>query len=129
MLPKHYSEQQIKHFFTAEGVDPRPASWEVSLHTANPGTGTSYEVTDAAYARQPVTLSASDEGAYWEAANTADVEFPAAGPGASYTVTHFIIRDAGADKPLATGALPVPIPVVESGVIVFAVGDLIVRGV
>lgn len=129
MLPKHFSEQSIKYFFTGDVVGPRPNAWEVSLHTSDPGSGADHEVVDGAYQRQPVVMDASDEGDHWEARSTSDVEFPPAGAGASYTVTHFTICDAGSGDPLATGALPVPIPVVESGVITFAIGDLIVRGV
>lgn len=129
MLPKHISEQLIKYHFTDEAVAARPTSWELALHTGDPGTGDANEVADSAYTRMPITLSASDEGAYWDGVSDSTVSFPPAGAGAAYSVTHFTIRDAGSGEAMAASPLPVPIPVVEGGVISFAAGDIIVRGV
>jgi|GEM_PF-1547468 len=127
-VPEHLSEQLIKYFFTDEASATRPAAWKVALHAGNPGAGDDNEVTEGAYAQVAATFASSDAGDYWEAANEADVTFPAAGVGASYTVTHFTVRDSATDACLAIGQLPVPIPVVESGVVSFAAGDLKVRG-
>lgn len=127
-MAENLSEQLIKYFFTDEAVSSRPASWEVALHTADPGTTGANEVVEGAYARQSVTFAAADAGVYWQASNEADVTFPAAGVGASYSVTHFSIIDATNAEVLTSGALPVAIPVVEGTIISFAAGDLIARG-
>lgn len=129
MLPKHISEQLIKYHFTADAVAARTTSWELALHIGDPGTGDANEVTEGAYTRMPISLAASDKGSFWEAASTSAVVFPPAGAGASYSVTHFSIRDAASGEAKAASALPVAIPVVEGGVISFAAGDIIVRGV
>lgn len=126
--PKYGSEQYVKYFFTGDAVDSRPASWEVALHSGDPGTGDGNEVSDGAYSRQPATFSASDSGSFWQASNDADVDFPAAGVGADYTVTHFSIRD-GDGNALLVAPLQVPIPIVAGGIVSFPAGFLIARGV
>ena len=125
----HGSEQYIKHFYTGDTVATRPSSWLIALHDGNPGTGDDNEVVDGNYARQSVTFAASDQGAYWEAANAADVVFPAASAAAGYTATHYTIRDGASGECLAIAALPVPLPVVEGGIISMPAGMIKVRGV
>ena len=107
----------------------RPNSWVIALHAGNPGTGDANEVVDGNYARQAVTFAASDQGAFWEGASTADVVFPAASAAADYTATHYTIRDGASGECLAIAALPVPIPVVEGGIISMPAGMIKVRGV
>lgn len=126
---KHGSEQYAKQFFTTSAVDARPTGWEIALHTGSPGQGDANEVSGGTYARQSVTLSAVDAGDYWEAVSQTDVVFPAAGPGQSYTVTHWTVRDSTSGECLAIGAMPVPVPVVEAGIISFPAGYIKVRGV
>lgn len=127
-IPEHLSEELIKYFFTDESVTARPTGWEVALHTADPGTSGANEVSEGAYTRQSATFASVDMGTYWQASNEADVSFPAAGVGASYTASHFSIIDSVSGGVLASGALPVSIPVVEGTIISFAIGDLIARG-
>lgn len=131
--PVHGSKEYVQYFFTDEvGIAPRPVSWEIALHTANPGKGDVAEVAETGYARVPVNFSAYAEavdGAYWEAQSVADVAFPAGEPGQNYIVTHYTIRDATSGECLATAALQVPIPVVEGTVITFPANYIKVRGV
>lgn len=126
---KHGSEQYIKQFYTTDTVATRPSSWVIALHAGNPGTGDDNEVVDANYAREAVTFAATDQGSYWEAANTADVVFDAASSGASYTVTHYSIRNGSTGEALATAELPVPIPVTAGGIIAMPAGMIKARGV
>lgn len=127
--PEYISEQFVKQFFTAETVADRPTGWTIALHAGNPGTGDANEVVDANYARQSVTFTAADAGAFWEGSSVADVVFPAAASGASYTVTHYSVRNATGGACLAIAALPTPIPVVAGGVITIPAGFAKVRGV
>lgn len=125
----HGSEQYIKQFYTIDAVDDRPTSWEIALHETNPGTGDDGEVLSVSYARQELTFSAASKATYFEAANEADVIFPALGLGESYTVTHYTIRDKLTDKCLSIGQLPVPLPLVEGGIVSFPATFIKVRGV
>ena len=127
--PKHISEEFIKHYFTSEATTARPTSWEVAIHTGSPGAGDQNEVSDYQYARQPVQFTVSDKGTYWEAENDADVAFPAASDDAPYEVTHYTIRDGDSGEAIATGALPVPVPVIEGTIITFPAGRIQVRGI
>lgn len=127
--PLHGSEQYIKQFYTAIAVDARPTSWKIALHESNPGTGDLGEVSGGTYARQEVTFTASSKIDYFEAESVADVIFPAAGVGQSYTVTHYTIRDGVSGKCLSIGAMPVPVPVVAGGIISFPATFIKVRGV
>lgn len=126
---KHASEQYVKQFFTTDSVASRPTGWQIALHAGNPGTGDDNEVVDGNYARQAATFAATDEGTYWEGSSQADVVFPAAAAGASYTVTHYSIRNASTGACLAIAQLPVQLPVVANGIVSFPAGFIKVRGV
>ena len=126
---KHGSEQYVKYTYTTDSVDSRPTSWEIALHAGSPGNGDDNEVADGSYARQSATFAASDQGSFWQAASDIDVTFPAASASANYTVTHFTVRDALSGECKSIGVLPVPIPVVEGGVVSLPAGSIIVRGV
>lgn len=126
---KFGSEQYAKHYFTDEPVAPRPTGWELALHAGNPGQGDDNEVSGGTYERQPLVMASVDAGDYWEAVSQEDVIFPAAGPGQSYTVTHWSVRDSSTGECLAIGALAAAVPIVEGGIISFPSGFLKVRGV
>lgn len=130
--PINASKQYVRFFFTSESVDPRPTSWEVALHTKNPGTGDDFEVSEPSYSRVPATFTSyvDPEGrGFWEAKNLADISFPAAGAGASYSVSHYTVRDATTGEALASGALTPPIPVVAGTIVSFPKDYLKIRGV
>lgn len=124
--PTYISEQIIDTFFTA-------GTRYVSEHTANPGATGINEVTsgvDANYARRPVTLVKSAVGTVFQARNNADIVFPAAAAGSSYTVTYLGIWDAlTAGNLLAVLAVPGSgLPVVAATVNTFAINDIVVIG-
>ncbi|CAN7523917.1 hypothetical protein LJR071_003560 [Pseudomonas sp. LjRoot71] len=105
----------------------------ISEHTSNPGATGANEVTpgvDSAYARQAVNMAKTLDGNFYRARNSADVSFPAAGAGASYSVTHIAVWDAVtggnclAVAPVTGGA----IPVVAGTINTFAANDIVVRG-
>lgn len=105
----------------------------ISEHTGPPGTAGANEVTagvDANYARQPATMAKSLEGALTKATNSADVSFPAAAAGSSYSVTHLGVWDAAsggnflAAIPLDGAALPV----VAGTINTFGTDNIVVLG-
>lgn len=125
----HGSEQYIKQFYTTEVVADRPTSWEIALHTAPPGTGDDAEVVGTTYLRQELAFTATAKTAYFEAENVADVIFPALDVGEAYTVTHYTIRDKVSGECLSIGQLPVPLPLVEGGIVSFPATFIKIRGV
>lgn len=130
--PINASKEYVKFFFTADTVADRPTQWEVALHTKSPGLGDDFEVSDSSYARAPVTFTAyeaPDSRGFWEVMNLSDTVFPAAGAGASYTVSHYTIRDTATGEALASGSLSPPIPVVAGTIVSFPKDYLKVRGV
>ena len=129
--PLHASKEYVRHFFTSESVDSRPSSWEVALHTGNPGTGDDYEVNEYSYSRQEATFSSylHDSGKFYEAGNDSDIEFPEAEHGEDFTVTHYTVRNRSTGEALATGTLAVPIRMQEGSKITFPAGYIKVRGV
>lgn len=105
----------------------------VSEHTGPPGATGANEVTtgaDANYARQSATLVKSSIGSLFKASNSADVVFPAAAAGSSYTVTHLGIWDAAtAGNLLATLEVSgVGISVTDGKINTFAIGEIVVTG-
>lgn len=130
--PKHISKEFVEYFFTAVVPGVRPVSWEVALHTKNPGEGDDWEVSEAGYARVDVEFDAyedPDGRGFWEASNTEDVLFGAALPGEDYKVSHYTVRDKISGECLAIGELVVPVPVVEGTSVSFPKNYLKVRGI
>lgn len=124
--PTYISEQIIDDYFTAGPV-------YISEHTGAPGATGINEVTtglDANYARQASTLVKSLDGTIYRARNNADVSFPAAAGGSSYTVTHLCVWDAiTAGNLLATMAVAGSgLPVVAGTINTFATNDIVIRG-
>ena len=130
--PIYASKEFVAHFFTTDVVESRPIAWEIALHTQSPGTGDLWEVDETSYARSDVTFNKYEDPearGFWEAQNTADVTFPAALAGESYTVTHYTVRDKTNGECLAIAALEVPIPVVEGTVVTVPATFMKVRGI
>lgn len=87
------TRESLKQYLTDDAALSRPTSWEVSLHTGDPGIyGLDNEVSDAAYVRQPVSFDVLDTplGVPY-AENSNELVFPTAG--SSYTVTHVAVWD------------------------------------
>lgn len=131
--PLHASKEYVQYFFTDDfSIASRPISWEIALHTGNPGLGSANEVIESGYERVGVAFTAAEEpvnGKYWEAQSVADVVFPPGEPGQDYTVTHYTVRDQTSGECLAIAQLQVPIPVVSGTVITFPANYIKVRGV
>ena len=117
--------ETLVYMLTTGTVDTRPTSWEVSLHTADPGTdGTANEVTDANYARQSVTFveDVTDPAAPF-LENSALITYPDADAG--FTVTHFVVWD-NADNPHVIQQLRTAKTIAIGEAATFAAGDLTV---
>lgn len=124
--PTYISEQIIDDYFAT-------GTRYISEHIGAPGAAGANEVDsgdDANYARQPATLVKSLDGTIYRARNNADVSFPAAAGGASYTVTHLGVWDAAtAGNLLATMAVAGSgLPVVAGTINTFAINDIVIRG-
>lgn len=114
----------LTYFFTAAAVGNRPSSWQVRLHTANPGDGASNEVSDSGYSRQGATFSMS--GAQTAVSNASDINFGTAASG--FTVTHISIWDAANGVPLATQRLSADKVVAAGAQVTMAAGELTIGG-
>lgn len=90
----------LKRYLTASQETTRPTGWAVSLHTGAPGNGgTANEVTDFAYARQPVVFSVDDSDASAPvASNLSTIIFAAASTG--YTAAYAVVWDTDNNRPL-----------------------------
>ncbi len=119
--------QSLKYYLTTEPPASRPTTWQVSLHTGDPGPdGTANEVTDAAYVRQTGAFATdnTDPDAPF-ADNTGLISYPAAAVG--FTATHMVVWGTGSN-PLVIQRL-VTDRVVGVGVQAqFAVGEIIIGG-
>lgn len=101
-------EDSLLYYLTTENVSTRPDTWEISLHTGDPGVdGDANEVADANYERQGVVfdLHTTPLGEPY-VQNTALVVFPAAD--ADYEVTHIAVWDATGEIPLVIQPLQIP---------------------
>ncbi len=89
-------EQSLRYYLTASTVNARPTTWEISLHSGDPGPdAANNEIAYAGYARQSASFSVdvTDPDAAF-AANSALIEFPVSAT--PYTVTHVAVW-GGAD--------------------------------
>ncbi|WNV50611.1 hypothetical protein [Pseudomonas phage Rollin] len=125
MTTTYLSDQIITDYFVGTKY--------ISEHTSNPGATGANEVTvgiDSAYARQAATMAKTLDGNFYRARNSADVSFPAAGAGASYSVTHIAVWDAvSGGNCLAVAAVTGgSLPVVAGTINTFAANDIVVRG-
>lgn len=126
---ENLSLQALSYYFTTDAVDARPTTWNVSLHSGDPGPlGADNRITvadDANYADQSATFASSDQGDYYRVANTAAINFPVAAT--AYSATHAVIRDAATDDPLAIVTLNAPVDVAVAGAITLAASSLYVE--
>lgn len=117
----------LTYYFTAIAPAARPTSWEVSLHTGDPGVdGTANEVADAGYAREPGIFAVDNTDPTLPFVdNTGLIQFGAAVTG--YTATHVVVW-SNAGNPLSIQRLTAD-KVIGVGVEAqFAVGELIIGG-
>jgi len=103
-----------------------------ALHTGAPGPdGTSSELADANYARQPVSFpygSDADSDGVYQIANDAEVVYPALA--AAATVQYYSLwNSSSGGNCLVTVQLTSPMAVALGGVARFPIGELIIKGV
>lgn len=105
-MSRYLTRESLRYYLTAEPATPRPTTWELSLHSDDPGVdGTNNEIDDTAYARQAIAFEELDN-AWGEpyAQNDGEVAFPPAdGP---YTATHLVVW--GDNEALIVQALRTP---------------------
>jgi|ERR1700712_6765 len=104
----------------------------VALHSGPPGAdGTANELTDANYVRRAVTFgspSDSDADGVYQISNTAQISYP--GLAGAATVAYFSLWSAlTGGNCLLTVPLNPSRAVAAAGVVQFAIGELIVKGV
>lgn len=127
-LTNHGEDLLVTWMFTATAVT-RPTTWFVALHTADPGeVGSADEVTtgtDADYVRKSITF-ANPVASSGQVLSDASVSWTVNSGSAGYTVTHASIWDAStAGNCLMKGQLPVSRTLAASGVLTFAIGEVI----
>lgn len=111
-----------------------PASFHISLHSADPGATGASELTGNGYARVAVTTAVGSwsvpatNGAVRQITNAAAVAFPAATTAAWAAATHFGIWDAATIGNFKRGSpLTVAKTVQVGDVASFAIGDLVIN--
>lgn len=114
----------LKYYLTSQSPVTRPTTWQVHLHTADPGTGTANEVTDSGYAAQTVTFDFDGTGL--NVVNQADLNFGTASAG--YTVTHVSVWDQTNGTPLVTQKLTTSKTVAAAAQAIMAAGELKIGG-
>lgn len=124
----NYLENEVLDHVLGKGTRDftSPANLFVGLLTAvsDGEAGTWTEVSGTNYARTAVTFGAASGGS---AANSADVEFPAAGSGGWGTITHIAIFDASTSgNPLFYGSLSASKQVDEADIFTIVTGNLTV---
>lgn len=124
------SEQLLKWLFTTSALGTRPTEWYVALHNGDPTLdGSANESTDANYARQAVTFTATQPstGLPWEVTNDADVTFPASA--APEVITHVTVFDAlTGGNALAIFELPVARAIDTNGSFSIPLNELVITG-
>lgn len=127
-LTNHGEDLLCTWLFTTTAAT-RPTAWYVALHTGDPGeVGSANEVvvgTDADYVRKSVTF-ADPVASSGQVLSNASVSWTVNSGSAGYTVTHASIWDAStAGNCLMKGQLPVSRTLAASGVLTFAIGEII----
>jgi hypothetical protein len=122
-----FEQRTLKWWFTTESVGTRPSSWEVALHSGDPGTGSANELTDANYERQPIEFEVVADGDGYISRNDADVVFP--GLAASVTVSFMTIRDAATGNSIRAVQMDPPKSFSAGGVPRIPVNELVLEGV
>lgn len=115
--------ETLGYAFTALTLETRPVSWEVSLHTGDPGNTGANEVTDAAYVRQAVVFELDDVAG--AVSNDAEIVFPAAA--AEYTFTYVAVVD-NAGNFWCKQLLSAPRVIAIAGSARIATGELLIGG-
>lgn len=112
-MSPHTLEQSLRYYLTASTVNARPTTWEISLHSGDPGPdAANNEIAYAGYARQSASFSVdvTDPDAAF-AINSTLIEFP--GSTTPYTVTHvavwggadaLVIQQLNSSKTITAGA-------------------------
>ena len=115
--------QTLGYLLTTGSVPTRPTSWQVCLHSGDPGDTGLNEVADANYVRQAATFDADlVDGAV---SNDAEIVFPAADAG--YTFSFISVVD-NAGNFLLKQALPATRSITAGNSPRIATGELIIGG-
>ncbi len=122
------TRDSLAFYFTAESVFARPSGWNVSLHTGFPGVdGSSNEVADANYSRQPVifALDIADASAPF-VSNSTSVDYASAASG--YTASYVVVWDTTNARPLVVQRLSADKTIASGEQAQFVVGELRIGG-
>lgn len=113
----------LAHQLTTFAVAARPTSWEVLLHSGDPGDTGANEIAVGSYARQSVTFT-RDTGA-GSVSNSADIVFPTASAGYSYSFVS-ILDNLG--NSLVVLPLAAARTLLTGGAARIAAGELVIGG-
>jgi hypothetical protein len=118
------AENRVLTWLLTASAVTRPTSWTVGLFTAAPSDAAGgTEVAGNAYARQSVTFTISGTNPT-QAANSAQIEFPAATPSGWGTVTHAAIFD-NAGTQIWWGPLAASNTIAANDIFRFAAGAIV----
>lgn len=117
-------QASLSYFFLNAALGNRPSSWEVRLHTGNPGAGATNEVNDSGYVRPGATFEFN--GPNTGVTNAADLNFGTAANG--FTVTHVSVWDSANAQALVTQRLANDKVITAGAQIVMAAGELTIGG-
>lgn len=122
-----FEEETLKYWFTTDAMGDRPTSWEVALHSGDPGTGDDNELTDANYARESANFEVVADGDGFIARNDADIVFPALVAGV--TVQFMSVRDATTGDHIRSVQLNPPKTFSAGGIPRIPINELVFEGV
>lgn len=118
----------LKRYLTMSQDSARPTSWAVSLHTGAPGNaGVANEVSDSAYARQPVVFEVDEsDSSAPVASNLSTIAYGAASSG--YTAAYAVVWDVDNNKPLVIQRLVTEKVIASGEQAQFSPGELKIGG-
>lgn len=122
-----FEQETLTYWFTTDAMGDRPTSWEVALHSGDPGTGDDNELTDANYAREAATFEVVADGDGYIARNDADIVFPALAAGV--TVHFMSVRDAATGDCIRSVQLSPPKTFSAGGIPRIPINELVFEGI
>lgn len=122
-----FEQETLKYWFTTEVLGTRPTTWEVALHSGDPGTGSDNELTDANYVREAASFEVVADGDGYIARNDADVVFPALAAGV--TVHYLSVRDGATGDHIRSVQLNPPKTFSAGGIPRIPINELVFEGI